>query len=924
MRLISKLRLTIGAKLVGLIAVLLIASVASLVVLSTRMFTDDNTALIQQMNADKAASLAAQVREQLQSLNEKMSVLGTLLYQNQAQTADAKALDPTKTQIINEFFAQDKDFLALFVHKRTDAGELPTVAHALSPDLITSDIDGAKSIALVMGEPDFKIKLTSLGEVQIANLRLVDGTSGVAVSVPFIKYPSPQSDGAVFSHSLTALFRQSRFVKIFSESDIITTFLVDKKGKLLAHPDNSRVTAGENLSQLEIVKVFLQGKANNEQKRYLDPLTHEAKLGAFRAVGFAGLGVVAEVPEAKAFEAAQRVKYRSILVGIIVLCIAFMTGFLYSGSLTRPIKRLVEAARRISAGDFKIDLKIRGQDEIAHLSRSFNEMAKGLEERDRVKDTFNKFHNKEVAEKLLSGEVKLGGERKEATVFFSDVRGFTALSESMEPEQVVEMLNEYMTRMVSIIRKHGGIVDKYVGDAIMALWGVPLTGTDDAYHAVRACLEMRADLSLLNELRLSRGQPTLKIGMGVNTGPLIAGNIGSNEKMEYTVIGDAVNLASRIESMTKEYGTDLLISSRVFEQVGARFVVDKCKSAKVKGKTHAIEIYRVLGYVDEQGKSVIVETPYSSYSAEKSDKVVHEASVPEKQPENEIAVPAIAKVVAEMPTPIASEPPAFSAESSPPPFADLPSPPEFAELLSPPEFKNSIGSPLPFETDDITPPPFVMPQAISEPFDFPMPPPPPVNEPQVQEALDVIQSVVLDAVPNVVQDNTQAVAVRDSEPAIMLENPPLAQVESTPEAPPQFAAPEFVAMELTPPPFFAPVPELKLDEVNRTEAPPAVLTITPPVLPPNETIVPQPLKTTAFPSAPATTGGLFNRKRYFVKSGSDVLGPFTRDEITRGLRAGEFRTDILLANDPNGTWIRAESHSEFGRIILKLSSRVAA
>ena len=101
-------------------------------------------------------------------------------------------------------------------------------------------------------------------------------------------------------------------------------------------------------------------------------------------------------------------------------------------------------------------------------------MARGLEERDRVKETFNKFHNKEIAEKLLSGEVKLGGERKEATIFFSDVRGFTAMSETMEPEQVVEMLNEYMTRMVAIVRTHHGIVDKYVGDAIMALWGVPI------------------------------------------------------------------------------------------------------------------------------------------------------------------------------------------------------------------------------------------------------------------------------------------------------------------------------------------------------------------------------------------------------------------------------------------------------------------
>jgi len=606
-----QLRITIGTKLVSLLAVLLMSSVISLVWLSTRMFVESDTALIQQTNADTAGNLATQMRELFQGITDKMRILGTVLMQTYPQKE-------SKDHLVQEFFSKDKDFLAVYLMRPEANGTFTLVERAHPPEfteLLTSDEANP-----FLKDKDFSLPLVASGEVQISSMTLNDGDPAVSIGVPFIQDPS---NPAHFTHILVALVRQNRFVKAFADNDAVTSFMVDRHGKVLAHPDNELVNAKENFSNLAIVKQMLEGKFNNGQTSYLDQQTGEPRLGAFRVVGFGGLGVVAEVAEAKAFEGARKVEYRAALVAWIILCASFLFGYLYSGTISWPIRRLSDAAHRIAEGDFHIALNPRGHDEVAHLSLAFNEMAKGLEERDRVKETFNKFHNKEIAEKLLSGEVKLGGERKEATVFFSDVRGFTSLSEAMEPEQVVEMLNEYMTRMVAIIRSYGGVVDKYVGDAIMALWGVPLTGQNDAYNAVRACLAMREDLAKLNELRISRGQPVLKIGMGLNTGQLIAGNIGSNEKMEYTVIGDAVNLASRIESMTKEYGTDLLISTRVQEQVKDQFILEKGGSTFVKGKTDAVEIFKVRGYFNESGAPVLVETAYSSYTAEKSDKVVH-------------------------------------------------------------------------------------------------------------------------------------------------------------------------------------------------------------------------------------------------------------------------------------------------------------
>ncbi len=591
------------------------SSVVSLVWLSSQMFVESNTALIQQTNADTAGNLAAQIRELLSSITEKMRILGTIIL----QTYQPPEL---KERLVSEFFSKDKDFLAVFIEKSDVSGLLTHLSRAISPEMAAlNDSSGENANTVFLADKSLALHEVIEGEVQVSSIELADGDSAVVVAVPFIQDAGNPNR---FTHILISLIRQSRFVKIFSQSEVITSFMVDRRGRVLAHPDAELVNTQENLGNLGIVKQMLEGKFNNGQTRYVNPNTGEPKLGAYRLVGFGGLGVVAEVVEAKAFEAARKVQYRSALVAWIILCISFLTGYLYSGTITLPIKRLMGAAQRISQGDFKIQLKSRGQDELSHLSRTFNEMALGLEERDRVKETFNKFHNKEIAEKLLSGEVKLGGERKEATVFFSDVRGFTALSESMEPEQVVEMLNEYMTRMVSIIRSYGGVVDKYVGDAIMALWGVPITGPNDSQKAVRACLAMREDLAKLNDIRIARGQPVLKIGMGLNCGPLIAGNIGSNEKMEYTVIGDAVNLASRIESMTKEYGTDLLVSTSIHNQVRSYFMFETAGSTRVKGKTDAIEVFKVQGYYNDQGQPVSVQTPYSSYTAEKSDKVVHD------------------------------------------------------------------------------------------------------------------------------------------------------------------------------------------------------------------------------------------------------------------------------------------------------------
>jgi adenylate cyclase len=199
----------------------------------------------------------------------------------------------------------------------------------------------------------------------------------------------------------------------------------------------------------------------------------------------------------------------------------------------------------------------------------------------------------------FSRRAETGRERKTAAIFFSDIRSFTAISEKLQPEEVVEFLNEYMTRMVACVNDTHGNVDKFIGDAIMAVWGTPVSFGNDTENAINGALMMREALIDFNKGRGSEKKPIIKIGSGINTGPVIAGQIGSHDRMEYTVIGDAVNLASRIESLNKPFGTDILISEDAYKLVRDIFKVEPMQKIKVKGKTAPQQIYAVIGRKDD-------------------------------------------------------------------------------------------------------------------------------------------------------------------------------------------------------------------------------------------------------------------------------------------------------------------------------------
>jgi adenylate cyclase len=250
------------------------------------------------------------------------------------------------------------------------------------------------------------------------------------------------------------------------------------------------------------------------------------------------------------------------------------------------------AANAFTDKDLQLTQALANQAAVAIQNSLF---ARKIEKEALTRERFQRLLSPAIAELVVSGElaVEKGGQARDTTVFFSDIRGFTAMSETRTAQQIVDMLNEYFEQMVEIVFKHEGTLDKFVGDEIMALFGSPVSHPDDPYRAVKVAVEQLTALEEWNRMRVSEGEPPIHIGIGINTGSVVAGYLGSSKALEYTVIGDVVNTASRLCSVAA--AGEILITSSTYEHVKDYFETQELSPAQVKGKAQALQVYKVLG-----------------------------------------------------------------------------------------------------------------------------------------------------------------------------------------------------------------------------------------------------------------------------------------------------------------------------------------
>ena len=287
-----------------------------------------------------------------------------------------------------------------------------------------------------------------------------------------------------------------------------------------------------------------------------------------------------------------------ILVQLFVLAVGLFAGvitaILVARAIVGPLQTLQEAMAQVARNELDTSVQVTTNDELGYLIENFNSMTDGLRQGERLRKLFGLYVSAEVAQAAVETGAGLGGELVDCTVMFSDIRDFTVLTEQLDPERLVELINRYMTAMVSVIVEHGGVVTRFGGDSILAVFGTPLNPmSDHADRAVHTALDMRRALSAFNDGEAAVQQSTLETGIGIASGPVIAGNVGGKERIEYTVMGDAANLAARLEDKTKDTGYPILISDETYRGLdeipglNARPLSD----VQIKGKRERVTVY---------------------------------------------------------------------------------------------------------------------------------------------------------------------------------------------------------------------------------------------------------------------------------------------------------------------------------------------
>jgi len=603
----DKIRFSIGTKLITIISIIVIISLGSITALVSWMVREDLKISAEESNfeanrkaAQEAEDTLANMRMSAAQLVYTINALGAIP-DSTASTSSA-ALVGSKIQEAADFFFTQNIRAVAFAY----------TFNGMRNVLVNKEFFLSRGIDLSLAETYFKDNEFSLSRAARGETVLLNAAPILDRPVLALFFPLHGTGGQ--SGAGGVLIATDKLIDSFG-SGANQSFLINDKGDILIHSDFALLKEGANVEHFDFIHKIREAPDRNKQELLNADFNFDTTATpqqttrlalhytAFTKLAYGGCIVITSIEYEKVFESINATTRRNIYLTAAVLFISVMFIWFFSKTISIPLKDLAEAAKNIEGGQFELQLQPKGRDEIGLLGSSFQKMSGALR-------IFGRFTNREIAVKAMRGEIKPGGLPKNATIFFSDIRGFTALSENFTKtfgneasDKIVFWLNNYLTSMVECVEKTGGAVDKFIGDAVMAHWGTAYTAGSprkDAFNCVKAAIMMRHALMSLNKTRTANdpGNPPIRIGCGINTGIVTAGQIGSELRMEYTVIGDPVNLASRVEALTKPLATDILITEDTWKLIGDNLITEEMPPVTVKGKSKPVRLFAVVNFTE--------------------------------------------------------------------------------------------------------------------------------------------------------------------------------------------------------------------------------------------------------------------------------------------------------------------------------------
>ncbi|MDR3342212.1 MAG: HAMP domain-containing protein [Treponema sp.] len=573
----SKMRFPIGGKLVIIITLLLLLSLVSITVLvwvlvsaDVRTTAEDNNRMVNRRSGVEVETALKTIRSDTLTL---LSILNALPKEDLIQEA------------VRFFFEQNQHIAALGIRPSTGGD-------GAAPLFINERFFHAKELEPALIPPFLEAQGETVSRVSAGTDTLLNGTPDFGVPMLVMFFPWVQGETRTV---VIICFSTESITENFGTGANVS-FMINDAGAVLVHPDQELVRSGANMQEDPFVHIALDREDRSFHTHYTDEegVTY---FGAVQKLALADAVVLTRIPAAVVFEGIIATTRRNLYLSIAVLSMAVLFVWFFSKTISTPLKTLKAAAEQIEAGDYHLDLNSKSADETGVLTQSFLSMSLGLA-------NFEKFTNQGIVQLARKGKLTLGGVSKTATVCFALIRDFSEIAEGLHAKEVVGFINEYMDRMVPCITRTGGVVDKFLtqgGVIIMALWGtVESAGSpeQDALNCVKAVLMMRASLGSLNQERGGDRESRIKMGCGINTGEVVSGQMGSEERMEYTVIGDTVNLAARIEGPNDLFDTDILLTENTYDLIGHYLLTEEMPGIEVKGKEKPVRVFAVINMHD--------------------------------------------------------------------------------------------------------------------------------------------------------------------------------------------------------------------------------------------------------------------------------------------------------------------------------------